>query len=123
MIEVITHAFEDMLVDPLQFRLKEQHHICPMEEVARITLKEVIFIVQHMEQDLFSFNYVDLICWTHLRLVSSLFLNNNAGIRYGLNHYPSGGPWAFVSRMRILVGVQAIEHLDSYNRIHWMTHI
>ena len=62
MIEVITHAFEDMLVDPLRFRLKEQHRICPIEEVARITLKEVIFIVQHMEQDLFSFNYVDLIC-------------------------------------------------------------
>ena len=33
---------------------------------------------------------------------------------------PLGGPWSFFQRMRILVGGQVVEDVDTYNRVHEM---
>ena len=33
---------------------------------------------------------------------------------------PIGGPWSFLSRMRILAGGQMFEDIDLYNRVHAM---
>ena len=36
---------------------------------------------------------------------------------------PTGGPWSFFSRMRVLAGGQILEDIDMYNRVHAMFNI
>ena len=52
MVEVVTAALEDQLVDPLSFRLTKQRHILQKEEVAHSIHKAVIFIIQQLEPNL-----------------------------------------------------------------------
>ena len=51
MIELVTAALEDQLVDALCFKREQQHRTLITEDIARFTLNEVISSTQLMERN------------------------------------------------------------------------
>ena len=119
MVEVVTAALEDQLIDPLSFRLTKTasyitkrrsctYHPQGSNIYHPTTGTKLIKIL---------LSGTDWLDPSTFRIMFDL--NNDDG---GGNHnlYPVGGPWGFFSRMRILVGGQVIEDIDNYNRVHEM---
>ena len=119
MVEVVTAALEDQLIDPLSFRLTKTasyitkrrsctYHPQGSNIYHPTTGTKLIKIL---------LSRTDWLDPSTFRIMFDLKHDDGAGNH---NLYPVGGPWGFFSRMRILVGGQVIEDIDNYNRVHEM---
>jgi len=119
MVEVVTAALEDQLIDPLSFRLTKTasyitkrrsctYHPQGSNIYHPTTGTKLIKIL---------LSGTDWLDPSTFRIMFDL-KNDDGDENHNL--YPLGGPWGFFSRMRILVGGQVIEDIDNYNRVHEM---
>jgi hypothetical protein len=119
MVEVVTTALEDQLIDPLSFRLtKPASYITKRRSCTYYPQGSNIYhptTGAKLIQILLS--GTDWLDPSTFRIMFD-FKNDDGAENHNL--YPVGGPWGFFSRMRILVGGQVIEDIDNYNRVHEM---
>jgi hypothetical protein len=119
MVEVVTAALEDQLIDPLSFRLTKtasyitKRRSCTFHPQGSniyhpTTGTKLIKIL------LSGSDWLDP---GTFRIMFDLKNDDGAGNH---NLYPVSGAWGFFSRMRILSSGQVLEDIDNYNSVHEM---